>query len=136
MPGIVAGSTVRRRTSAVARVASLVASLGLLIGCASPPMDSRILFSRAAVPRAVQKFAWRVIEERCNYESYELEERSFWAAREQVRDADEQTIYSITILSDLAWRKRDPPALIEMTIVDDGRLRLAALTSSFVTCTP
>jgi len=99
-------------------------------------MDSRILFSRAAVPRAVQEFAWRVIERRCNYESYELQERSFWAARKQVREADEQTIYSITILSDLPWRKRDPPALIEMTIVDDGRLRLAALTSSFITCSP
>jgi hypothetical protein len=129
-------SAVRRRASAVTRVAGLVLSLSLLTGCATLPTDSRILFSRGTVPRAIQKFAWRVIVERCNYESYELEERSFWAAREQVGEADGQTMYSITILSDVTWRKRDPPALIEMTIVDDGGLRLAALKSSFVTCTP
>ena len=132
---IFACSARRRRASAVARVAGLLILLCPLIGCAAPSVDSRILFSRGTVPRAVQGFAWRVIEERCNYEAYELEERSFWATHEQVREVDGQTVYSITILSDVTWRKRDPPALIEMTIVDDGGLRLAALKSSFVTCT-
>ena len=94
------------------------------------------MFSHGTVPRAVQEFAWRVIVERCNYESYELEERSFWAAGAQVREVDGEKIYSITILSDLTWRKRDPAALIEMSIVDDGGLQLTALQSSFVTCTP
>ena len=106
-----ARSAFRRRAPAAARVAGLMASLCLLIGCAPLPIDSRILFSRGTVPRAVQEFAWRVIEERCNYESYELEERSFWAAREQVGEVDGQTIYSITILSDVTWRKRGSPGL-------------------------
>jgi len=42
----------------------------------------------------------------------------------------------IAILSELPWRKAAPPAIIEMTIVDDGRLRLTALRSSFVVCKP
>jgi hypothetical protein len=32
--------------------------------------------------------------------------------------------------------KADPVDVIEMTIVDDGRLRLATLTSSFISCSP
>ena len=132
---ILACSAFRRRASAIARLTGFAAALWCLIGCAAPSSDSRILFTRGTVPRAVQEFAWRVIGEHCDYESYELGERSFWATHEQVRKADGQTFYSITILSDVTWRKRDPPALIDMTIVDDGGLRLAALTSSFVTCT-
>ena len=41
-------------------------------------------------------------------------------------------IYSISILSELPWKKTDPPGFIEMTVVDDGGLRLSALKSSFV----
>jgi len=88
------------------------------------------------VPRPVQAFAWRVIETRCNYLSYEREQRSFWAYDAQVRRGDAGDAYSIAILSELPWRKAAPPAIIEMTIVDDGRLRLTALRSSFVVCKP
>jgi len=84
----------------------------------------------------VQEFAWRVIETRCNYLSYEREQRSFWAYDAQVRRGDAGDAYSIAILSELPWRKAAPPAIIEMTIVDDGRLRLTALRSSFVVCKP
>jgi hypothetical protein len=35
---------------------------------------------------------------------------------------------------DLSWKKTDPPVIIEMTIVDDGRLQLTALKASFVVC--
>jgi hypothetical protein len=44
-------------------------------------------------------------------------------------------VYSINILSELTWKKSEPPAFIEMTVVDDGRMRLTALKSSFVVCT-
>jgi hypothetical protein len=86
------------------------------------------------VPRSVQEFAWRVIETRCNYSSYERERRSFWAYDAQVRSVDAGVAYSIAILSELPWEKAAPPAVIEMTIVDDGRLRLTVLKSSFVVC--
>jgi hypothetical protein len=43
-----------------------------------------------------------------------------------VRAIDAGAVYSINILSE--------PTLIEMTIVDDGSVRLTALKSSFVTC--
>jgi hypothetical protein len=42
--------------------------------------------------------------------------------------------YSLRILSEVPWRKTEPTAVIEMTIVDDGLLRLTALRSTFVTC--
>jgi hypothetical protein len=112
----------------------------LLILCALPalaagPVDARLLFARdAAVPPPVRAFAWRVIETRCNYQAYEREQRLFWAYDAQARGTGTGVVYSLNILSELPWRKAEPPALIEMIIVDDGSLRLTALKSSFVTC--
>jgi len=120
------------------RAATFLVALVLLSACppgAAAPIDSRILFAgRPTVPRAVQEFAWRVIETRCNYQGYELEQRSFWAYTTQVRQVDGGVAYSIGILSQLTWKKTEPPAIIEMTIVDDGQRQLTALTSRFVVC--
>jgi len=99
------------------------------------PVDSRILFARdAPVPRPVQDFAWRVVEARCNYQPFEREQRSFWAYQTQARRIGERVVYSINIVSDLMWKRSDPPAIIQMTIVEDGGMRVAALKSSFVVC--
>ena len=118
-------------------VACLAGILCALAGFASIPLDSRILFSRGApVPRPVQAFAWTVISQRCAYQSYELFQRSFWASDAQARAAAGETISSIRVLSERSWMKTDPVDVIEMTIVDDGRLRLATLTSSFISCAP
>ena len=120
---------------AVRRVASLVPTLCALAGFAAAPTDSRILFAGdGLVPRPVQVFAWRVIETRCNYQRHEREQRSFWAFDAKATRLGGSVIYSISILSELAWKKTDPPAIIEMTVVDDGGLRLTALRSSFVVC--
>jgi len=72
----------------------------------------------------------------CNYQPYEREQRSFWAYHTQARRVGADVVYSINILSYLPWKKSDPPAIIEMTVVDDGRVRLTALKSSFVVCNP
>jgi len=117
------------------RMVSFVPMLCALAGCAAAPIHSRILFpGDATVPRSVQEFAWRVIETRCNYQPYEREQRSFWAHDAQARRVGAGVVYSISILSELPWKKTEPPAVIEMTIVDDGRMRLTALKSSFVLC--
>lgn len=50
----------------------------------------------------------------------------------KTRKAGPGVIYSISILSELPWKKTDPYGFIEMTVVDDGGLRLSALKSSFV----
>ena len=85
----------------------------------------------------MQEFAWRVVETRCSYQSYERERRSFWAYDARASRVDGGIAYSIEILSEIPWRKAGPPALIQMTIVDDdGSLRLAALQSTFVVCGP
>jgi len=103
-----------------------------LIGVAPAPADAGILFARnATVPRPVREFAWRVIETRCHYQSFEREQRSFWAYDAQQTSAG---VYSINVLSERTWKKAEPPAVIAMTIVDDGGLRLTALTSSFAAC--
>ena len=118
------------------RLASLVPLLWALVGFAAAPVDSPIQFpGDSTVPRSVQEFAWRVIETRCNYQTYEYRQRSFWAYAVKTSKAGPGVIYSISILSDLPWKKTDPPAFIEMTVVDDGGLRLTALKSSFVVCT-
>ena len=118
------------------RLARLVPLLWALVGFAAAPIDSQIQFpGDSAVPRAVQEFAWRVIETRCNYQAYEYRERSFWAYDVKTRKAGPGVIYSISILSELPWKKTDSPGFIEMTVVDDGGLRLTALKSSFVVCT-
>jgi hypothetical protein len=111
--------------------------LWALTGFAAAPGESRIQFAaHPVVPQPVQDFAWRVIETRCNYQSYELRERSFWAFSASAKRIDGGTVYSIEILSDVAWKKVEPPALIAMIVVDDGGLHLAALKSSFIACAP
>jgi hypothetical protein len=120
---------------ALGRLAGLAAVLCALAGFSAPSVDSRILFARGSpVPPRVQAFAWRVIEERCNYQGWERDRRSFWAYETRARAGDEGTVYAIRIVSDLGWRKTTPSAFITMTIVDDGRLRLRALDSSFIRC--
>lgn len=119
------------------RLACLAPILWALAGFASIPLDSRIQFSRGApVPGSVQAFAWTVIRQHCAYQSHELSQRSFWASDARARAAAGETVYSIRVLSEVGWMKTDPVDVIEMTIVDDGRLRLAALKSSFITCSP
>jgi hypothetical protein len=119
------------------RMVSLLSMLCALAGFSAAPVDAKIVFAGdAAVPRSVQEFSWRVIATRCNYQSYEREQRSFWAYDARARRIDGGVVYSIKILSDVAWKKSEPPALFEMTVVDDGGVRLTALKSSFITCAP
>jgi len=130
------GSAARRRAAQIlCRLAGGVAVVWVSAGAASAHPDSKILFPRdTSVPRAVQQFAWWVIETRCNYQAYEREQRSFWAFAAAARRVDGDLVYSIDVLSELTWRKAEPPAVIEMTVVDDGGIRLAALRSTFVVC--
>jgi hypothetical protein len=127
----------RRVGDVVRRLVSLALILWAMAGFRTAPTDTRILFTLGTdVPRRVQVFAWRVIETRCNYQRYELEQRSFWAYDARARRVDAAIVYSLKILSEAPWNKREPPAFIEMTVVDDGSVRLKALKSSFVTCAP
>ena len=117
------------------RLVSVVAVFWAVVGFAPAPVDSRIEFpGNTTVPRAVQQFAWRVIETRCNYQSYELEQRSFWAYSVGTSKSGTTVAYSIHIVSDLRWKKTEPPSTIDMTVVDDGRMRLTSLKSTFVVC--
>lgn len=119
------------------RLVTLAPIFCALAGFASIPLDSPIQFPRATpVPRPVQAFAWEVIARRCAYQAYELSQRSFWASDARARADAGGTVYSLRVLSEVGWKKTEPISVIEMTIVDDGRLRLVALTSSFVTCSP
>src|SRR5262245_63909892 len=70
---ILSRATTRRRVGEVVRrIVGLISMLCGLAGFAGAPGDSRILFAAGTpVPRSVQLFAWRVIETRCNYQSYE-----------------------------------------------------------------
>jgi hypothetical protein len=112
-----------------------VAALCALGASPAGAFDSPILFARGTrVPEVVQQFAWRVIEERCDYQAYERRQRSFWAYDVGASALDEGRAYSIKIVSDVTWKKTEPSAYIEMTIVADGRLRLIALASSSVGC--
>jgi hypothetical protein len=97
--------------------------------------DSRIMFARdSAIPRPVQEFAWRVIETRCDYQGYERGQRTFWAYHTQAQKLDAGLAYSIEILSERSWKKSEPSAIIQMTILDDGRLHVIGLSSTFVGC--
>jgi len=99
------------------------------------PAGAHLMFSRESpVPTAVQDFAWRAIEIHCDFQAHERAQRSFWAYRTHVDRMDGATVYSIQIVSDVLWRKTDPPAYIEMTVAGDGDLRLTALRSSFIRC--
>src|SRR5262245_25177409 len=118
-----------------ARCSAAAWMLWAVSGLAEASIDSPSLFARdSAVPPAVQEFAWRVIATRCNYQSYEREQRSFWAYRAQARSVGPDVVYTINILSHLTWKKSEPPATIDMTVVDDGYLRLTMLHYSFVVC--
>src|SRR5580765_1665884 len=102
----------------VRQMARLVPVLCALAGVAAAPVDSKILFARgSSVPRPVQVFAWRIIERHCNYQAYERELRTFWAFDARARSVGTDLVYSISILSELPWRKTEPPAIIEMTLV-------------------
>jgi len=115
----------------------LALALSVSLGLASAATGSPILFAgTTSVPRAAQEFAWRVIETRCNYQAYEREQRTFWAYRTRAARSEAGIAYSIDILSEVPWRKSLPPNVIEMTIVDDGGLRLTSLKSSFAVCAP
>jgi len=101
------------------------------------PVDADVLFAHdPAVPRAVQDFARNVIETRCQYQSHERAQRLFWAFRTRVRHIGQGVAYSIDVVSDVPSRKSDPPAFIEITVIDDGGIRLAALQASFIACSP
>src|SRR5262245_35906444 len=115
--------------------------LGLMltaVGAIMPaPTDAGILFARGTgVPVPVQEFAWRVIEARCRYGPHDLAQRSFWAYDARQSSSETGVVHSIKILSELTWKKTEPPAVIEMTIVERGGLELVALTSSFSACLP
>ena len=115
--------------------AALALMLCVFAGFAPVPADSKIMFSGdARVPPPVREFAWHVIETRCNYQRYELDQRSFWAYDTHATTVDGAVAYSIKILSEIPWKKTEPPAFIEMTIVTDPSARLVALRSSFVQC--
>ena len=119
------------------QMVGLALLLCALAGFRTGPTDARILFTIGSeVPRRVQEFAWRVIETRCNFHHYELWQRSFWAYDARARRVDAAVIYSIKILSEVPWRTWEPSASIDMTVMDDGAMRLTALKSSFITCAP
>jgi hypothetical protein len=137
MSAIFSCGEVRRSRHAVYRMVSLALILCALAGFKSGATDARILFAFGTdVPRTVQEFAWQVIETRCNFYGSELDRRSFWAYDARATRVGAAVVYSIKILSDVTWRKQEPPVLIEMTVLDDGEMRLTALKSSFITCPP
>jgi hypothetical protein len=119
----------------VARI-GLFVLLAAVSGSSPAWPHARILFPRdTPVPPAVQVFARQVIETRCNYLGYEREQRSFWAYETRATTVSAETVYSIRILSDLPWKKTEPPATIDMAVaLQDGQIRLATLTSTFVVC--
>jgi hypothetical protein len=120
----------------VARITVLALLLWALSGSAPAWPPAKIVFARnSPVPPSVQAFAWRIIETRCNYLGYEREQRSFWAYDTRATTISAETVYSIRILSELPWKKTEPPAIIDMAVaLHDGRMQLAALTSTFVVC--
>jgi hypothetical protein len=132
----------RGRASTVASMLTAIVMLTVparstAAGVGAAPAEARILFARGAeVPRAVQAFAWRVIETRCAYHLHERRQRSFWAYDAHARTVEASVVYSLGIVSEPTWKRTEPSALIEMTIVDDGRLQLTSLTSSFIVCHP
>jgi hypothetical protein len=138
MDSMVPGPAARWRVRVlVRRMPGLLLMLCALAGFSVAPVDAWVMFAGdSAVPPSVQEFAWRVIETRCNFQSHERRQRSFWAYDARARRTDAGVVYSINVVSDVAWRKTAPPAFIEMTVVDDGGVRLTGLKASFITCAP
>ena len=66
---------------------------------------------------------------------YERQQRSFWAFDARAQNIETGVAYSISLMSELAWKKTDPLAIIAMTIFDNRHLQLTALGASFVVCT-
>ena len=96
---------------------------------------AQVVFSReSAVPPVVQDFAWHALASHCDFQAYERSQRSFWAYRARAERIGGVAVYSIQIVSDVSWSKADPPAFVDMTIADDGGLRLTGLSSSFIRC--
>jgi hypothetical protein len=125
----------RQLRSRTGRLVGLASILWALAGFAPAPYGSPILFPAGTeVPRPVQELAWRVIETRCGYQGFEREQRTFWAYDTRATKVGAGIAYSIKIVSERQWHRSEPPALIEMTIVADGGLRLTALKSTFIGC--
>lgn len=128
---------VKRCARAAGRMLIGVSLLCAVGGVSAAPAHAKILFHRdTPVPRLVREFAWRIIEVRCNYQRFELEQRSFWAYDTRATRVNGEVAYSIDILSERTWKKTEPAGMIQMVVVDDGALRLGALRSVFVACTP
>src|SRR5215510_6706101 len=114
----------QRHTGVAMRRLAALASIFCALAGFSAPIDSKILFSRdTPVPRTVQQFAWQAIVTNCAYQQFAREQRSFWAFQTHASRVGDGVVYSINILSDLSWKKTEPPAVIEMTVVDDGGVR-------------
>jgi hypothetical protein len=129
------GRAARAVRDLVRGTASLAVILPILSGFSLSPADAGIVFAGPGpVPRSVQEFAWHVIETHCQYQGYERRERSFWASDIRRSRTATGMGYAMTIVSDVSWKKTEPPAFIEMTVVDDDGPRLTALTSSFIRC--
>jgi hypothetical protein len=93
-----------------AAAGDLVSILSGLASLPRSPTDAGILFARdTTVPPSVQEFAWRVIEKRCSYQSHERGQRSFWAYEARTRRVAADIVYSISILSEVMWKKTEPP---------------------------
>jgi hypothetical protein len=124
------------RTRDVASIGVFALLVCVASGSSPAWAHAKILFPRnTPVPPSVQAFAWQVIETHCNDLGYEREERSFWAYDTRATAVSAETIYSIRILSELPWKKTEPPASIDMAVaLRDGQMRLAALTSTYVVC--
>jgi hypothetical protein len=137
MSRIVSCTSPRPAGDIAVRVVVLAVVLWTLAAFRPAAAANRLLFAGdGPVPKPVQDFAWRVIETRCAYQAFERRERSFWAYQTRSERVDGHMVYSIEIVSDLMWKRTEPAALISMTVVEDGGLRLAALTSRFITCEP
>ena len=130
--------TMETRIGRVRLVVALVSTLLTLSAFTATPPIGEILFAAGSkVPPSVRAFAWHVIETRCDFQSHELQQRSFWAYDTHARMVGGAVVYSMRILSELSWKKTEPPMTLDIAVADDGgRLRLTSLTSSFIRCSP
>jgi hypothetical protein len=127
-----------RQICRVRLIVALVSTLVTLSAFTVTPTMGGILFAAGSkVPPSVRAFAWHVIETRCDFQSHELQQRSFWAYDTRARTVDGAVVYSMSILSELSWKKSEPPVTLDIAVADDGgRLRLRGLTSSLIRCSP
>jgi hypothetical protein len=89
MDSIASRSAARRAPEVVAAARDSAADAAALAGFMAAPVENQILFvADTVVPRPVQDFACRVIETRCNYQSFERWQRSFWAYDARARRVD------------------------------------------------